>query len=81
MATVELITQLPMIAPREPESNKGDFGRVLVVADGDKAKANALATQLGEELVSMRGKTMPEFLSTREGVAAGLAFNAAPVVG
>ncbi len=32
MATVELITQLPMLAPREPESNKGDFGRVLVVA-------------------------------------------------
>src|SRR5947207_6143193 len=33
--------------------------RVLVVTDGDKAKADALATKLGEEVVSMRGKTMP----------------------
>jgi microcystin degradation protein MlrC len=49
-------------------------GRVLVVADGDKAKADALATRLGQELVSMRGKTMPEFLDTPNGVEAGLAF-------
>lgn len=54
--------------------------RVLVVTDGDKAKANALATSLGEKMVSMRGKTMPEFFDTAGGVAAGLAFNAAPVV-
>lgn len=54
--------------------------RVLVVTDGDKAKANALATSLGEEMVSMRGRTMPEFFDTPGGVAAGLAFNAAPVV-
>ena len=54
--------------------------RVLVVTDGDKAKADALATSLGEEMVSMRGKTMPEFFDTAGGVAAGLAFNAAPVV-
>ena len=53
---------------------------MLVVADGDKAKSDALATKLGEEMVSMRGKTMPEFLDTVGGVAAGLAFNAAPVV-
>ena len=33
--------------------------RVLVIADGDKAKADRLATRLGQELVSMRGKTMP----------------------
>ena len=55
-------------------------GRVLVVADGDKAKADALATKLGQELVSMRGKTMPEFHDIKGGVAAALAFNAAPVV-
>jgi microcystin degradation protein MlrC len=54
--------------------------RVLVVTDGDKAKADALATSLGEEMVSMRGKTMPEFFDTAAGVAAGLTFNAAPVV-
>jgi len=33
--------------------------RVLVIADGDKARADRLATSIGEELVSMRGKTMP----------------------
>ena len=54
--------------------------RVLVVTDGDKVKADALATSLGKEMVSMRGKTMPEFFDTSGGVAAGLAFNAAPVV-
>ncbi|HEV2946729.1 MAG TPA: NAD(P)H-hydrate dehydratase [Gemmataceae bacterium] len=32
MATVEIITQLPVLPPRELDSNKGDFGRVLVVA-------------------------------------------------
>lgn len=54
--------------------------RVLVVADGDKKKADALATKLGEELVSMRGKTAPEYLDVAAGVAAGLEFNDAPVV-
>ncbi len=55
-------------------------GRILVVADGDKAKADALATRLGEEFVSMRGKTMPEFLTVGGGVKAGMEFNDAPVV-
>jgi hydroxyethylthiazole kinase-like uncharacterized protein yjeF len=32
MASVEIITQLPVLHPRKLESNKGDFGRVLVVA-------------------------------------------------
>jgi len=32
MASVEVITQLPVLPPRSLESNKGDFGRVLVVA-------------------------------------------------
>ena len=55
-------------------------GRVLVVVDGDKRKADALATKIGEEFVSMRGKTMPEFLDVKGGIASGLAFNASPVV-
>ncbi|KZD03388.1 M81 family metallopeptidase [Oceanibaculum pacificum] len=55
-------------------------GRMLVVADGDKAKADALATRLGEEFVSMRGKTMPEYHSPAEGVKIGMEFNDAPVV-
>jgi microcystin degradation protein MlrC len=54
--------------------------RVLVVADNDKAKADALACKLGEEVVSMRGKTMPEFLGIAEAVAAALAFDGRPVV-
>ena len=54
--------------------------RVLVIADGDKAKADALATRLGEELVSMRGKTMPRFYDVAGGVEAALACNEAPVV-
>src|SRR5438552_12036524 len=29
---VDEITQLPVLPPRRPDSNKGDFGRVLVVA-------------------------------------------------
>jgi microcystin degradation protein MlrC len=54
--------------------------RVLVVADGDKRKADTVAQQLGEELVSMRGKTMPEFLDVAAGVSAALAFDDRPVV-
>src|SRR5438477_13030798 len=30
--TVELVTRLPMLSPRPADSNKGTFGRVLVVA-------------------------------------------------
>src|SRR5829696_712424 len=55
-------------------------GRILVVADGDKAKADALATRLGEEFVSMRGKTTPEFLSIADGVKAAREAREGPVV-
>lgn len=55
-------------------------GRILVVADRDKARADALATRLGEEFVSMRGRTMPEFFSVTDGVKAAMAFDGAPVV-
>src|SRR5262245_22775842 len=54
--------------------------RVLVISDGDKGKADRLATRLGEELVSMRGKTIPPFLAIADGVAAAAASNATPVV-
>jgi microcystin degradation protein MlrC len=55
-------------------------GRVLVIADKDKAKGDALATRIGEEFVSMRGKTAPEYLSIEDGIGAAVAFNDAPVV-
>jgi microcystin degradation protein MlrC len=55
-------------------------GRVLVVADGDKKIADRVATQIGEEFVSMRGKTRPPALDVAAGVAAGLEVNDLPVV-
>jgi microcystin degradation protein MlrC len=55
-------------------------GRVLVIANGDKSKADALATELGAELVAMRGKTMPEYLEIEAAIAAALRRNAGPVV-
>ena len=44
-------------------------GRVLVIADGDKGKANTLAQELGESWSAMRGKTMPEYLDIEAAVA------------
>jgi microcystin degradation protein MlrC len=55
-------------------------GRILVVMDKDKAKGDALAEQIGEEFVGMRGRTMPAYLGVEDGITAGLEFNAAPVV-
>jgi microcystin degradation protein MlrC len=55
-------------------------GRILVVTDGDKAKADALATEIGEEFVSMRGKTVPAYESVEEGITSALEWNEAPVV-
>lgn len=58
-----------------------DLGtRVLVITDGDKAKADKLATRLGEELVGMRGKTEPEYLSVPAAVATAMAAPHGPVV-
>jgi microcystin degradation protein MlrC len=55
-------------------------GRILVITDKDKAKADALATAIGEEFVSMRGKTLPPFLGVDEGITAAVASNEAPIV-
>ncbi|UPJ94916.1 M81 family metallopeptidase [Bradyrhizobium sp. 172] len=54
--------------------------RVLVITDKDKAKGDALATRIGEELVSMRGKTSPQFYSVEDGITAAIEFNDAPVI-
>jgi microcystin degradation protein MlrC len=54
--------------------------RVLVIADGAKTKADALARELGEELVAMRGKTLPEYLDIDAAITAGLACKDGPVV-
>jgi len=55
-------------------------GRILVVMDQDKAKGDALATAIGEEFVSMRGKTFPPYLSVEDGIATALESNVQPVV-
>ena len=55
-------------------------GRILVVADGDKMKADLLATRLGEEFVSMRGKTSPPFLTVEDGLREAFAEAHGPVV-
>ncbi len=64
-----------------PYGDVAEIGsRVLVIADGDKSKADALATKLGEELVGLRGKTAPPSFDVAAGVAEGVAFNDLPVV-
>lgn len=64
-----------------PYGDVAEIGtRVLVIADGDKNKADALATKLGEELVGLRGKTQPPSFDVADGVAEGVAFNNLPVV-
>jgi microcystin degradation protein MlrC len=55
-------------------------GRILVITDDDKAKADAVATALGEEFISMRGKTAPPYETVEGGIAAARAHNGAPVV-
>jgi microcystin degradation protein MlrC len=64
-----------------PYGDVAEIGtRVLVIADGDKKKADALATGLGEELVSLRGKTRPPYSDVKGGIGEGVAFNDLPVV-
>ncbi|MGZ5908920.1 MAG: M81 family metallopeptidase, partial [Reyranella sp.] len=64
-----------------PYGDVAEIGtRVLVIADGDKNKADALATKLGEELVALRDKTQPPSFDVAAGVGQGIAFNDLPVV-
>jgi microcystin degradation protein MlrC len=55
-------------------------GRILVITDNNKALADHLATEIGEEFVSMRGRTAPDYLETDQAITTGLASNAFPVV-
>jgi microcystin degradation protein MlrC len=55
-------------------------GRILVVMDKDKKKGDALATAIGEEFVSMRGKTMPQYYGIEEGITLATEANVHPVV-
>jgi len=55
-------------------------GRILVVMDRDKARGDALATEIGHEFMAMRGKTLPRFYGVDEGIQAALAAEGMPVV-
>jgi len=55
-------------------------GRILVIMDKDKTKGDALAAAIGQEFVSMRGKTMPTYFGVDEGITAALETNESPVV-
>ncbi len=55
-------------------------GRILVVTDNDKQRADQLATELGQEFIAMRGRTAPDYMDAAAGLAAASAFNDSPVV-
>ena len=55
-------------------------GRILVITDNDKATADRLATEIGQEFISMRGRTAPDYLSIEDGIDSAVSFNASPVV-
>jgi microcystin degradation protein MlrC len=55
-------------------------GRILVITDNDKAKADRLATEIGQEFITMRGRTAPDYLSIEDGINTAVTFNASPVV-
>lgn len=54
--------------------------KVMVIADGDRAKAQALADQLGAELWAMRHETAATGLSIDEALDRALAADRGPVV-
>ncbi len=55
-------------------------GRILVVADRNKAAADRLATTLGQEFIRMRGRTAPDYLPVDAAIDIALAAGGAPVV-
>lgn len=55
-------------------------GRILVYADGRKDRADEVAIRLGEEFVTMRGRTAPAFLGVEEAIERALAHPGAPIV-
>jgi microcystin degradation protein MlrC len=64
-----------------PYGDVADLGtRVLVVTDGDKAKAAVLAEALGQELIAMRGKGAAPHHSIDRGLALAREVNGGTVV-
>jgi microcystin degradation protein MlrC len=64
-----------------PWADVADLGaKVLVVTDGDPAKADALAAGLGRELQALRGQTAVPMLDHETGLERALAMPGAPIV-
>jgi microcystin degradation protein MlrC len=64
-----------------PWADVEDLGvQVLVVADRDRARAQALAAELGREVQALRGKTAAPMLGHEEGLERALATAGAPIV-
>lgn len=64
-----------------PWADVPDMGtKVLVIVDGDRAKAAALAEELGHELIGSRGRTAPPYLTIDQALDRASAAPAGPVV-
>jgi microcystin degradation protein MlrC len=64
-----------------PWADVADLGvQVLVVTDGDPARAQALAEELGREVQALRGTTAAPMLDHEEGLARALASSGGPIV-
>jgi microcystin degradation protein MlrC len=48
--------------------------------DNNKAKADRLASEVGQEVIVMHGRAAPDHLAADEGIAAALSFNSCHVV-
>src|SRR5919206_3779180 len=62
--SVEIVTQLPVLAPRAADSNKGTFGRVLVVAGSRGMSGAAILCGGG----ALRGGAGLVYLAVPEGI-------------
>ncbi|MCZ8314645.1 M81 family metallopeptidase [Phreatobacter sp.] len=61
-----------------PHADVPDMGsRMLVYSDGDKAKGAVLASQLGEEIIALRGRTAPPNLDFVDALDLALAADTA----
>ncbi len=50
----EIVAEVPRLAPRDPDANKGDFGRVLLVA-GSRGMSGAAVLCASAALPRRRG--------------------------
>ena len=64
-----------------PWADVADLGaKVLVVTNGDPAKAETLAAQLGRELQALRGRTAAPMFGHEQGIERALALPGGPIV-